>query len=150
MLHLVKLTIGCDSPEDLQHHVTLEHRHGRPFVRTRSMPKRIKEILPPATSKGQGGSLYRVISGLIQCRQPILGFEPYQREDGHTGTHILVSDRVILTQPRPMRAFQGWRYLKEEDAPPDLFSEGHTPSAELKNDILPASLRKRLAELALP
>ena len=42
----------------------------------------------------------------------------------------------------PRRAFQGWRYLKDEDAPPDL--------TKLSGDAdLPAKMRLELAELGL-
>ena len=112
------------------------------YVRTRTMPKRADEIV-----KG-GGSIYRVINGLIMCRQPIIGFDSYTREDGHPGTLILVSDDVIPTQPRPMRPFQGWRYFKPEDAPPDL---DPTAPGAIDDGIsaLPASLRNQLSELGL-
>ena len=49
---------------------------------------------------------------------------------------------LVLVKPVPRRAFQGWRYLKDEDAPPDL--------AKLAGDSdLPAKMRLELAELGL-
>jgi len=32
--------------------------------------------------------------------------------------------KVIAVLPRPMRAFQGWRYFAQSDVPPDLGSMG--------------------------
>ena len=42
-----------------------------------------------------------------------------------------------------MRAFQGWRYLADKDAPPDLSDAG----AGLED--MPESLRRELGELGL-
>lgn len=141
-LHMIKLIVSCTSPEMLRDWVAVERHRGTAYVRTRTMPKRAEEIVQG------GGSIYRVINGLIMCRQPIIGFDSYTRDDGHPGTLILVSDEVIPTQPRPMRPFQGWRYFKPEDAPPDL-GQG---AADLPDDgisSLPASLRNQLSELGL-
>lgn len=138
MIHMIKLAVGCSTVEELQAWV-LQQRYGDyGFVRTRTMPKRVEELLA-------GGSLYRVMDGFILCRQPIRGFEPYTREDGHIGTLILVSDEVIAVQPRPMRPFQGWRYFKPEDAPPDLTMT----DSESGIRLLPPDLKKRLTELGL-
>jgi hypothetical protein len=43
----------------------------------------------------------------------------------------------ILTEAQPRRAFQGWRYLKAEDAPRDII-EGETD--------LPPDMMKALKE----
>lgn len=138
MLHMIKLAVGCSTVEDLQNWVMQQRYKEYGFVRTRTMPKRAEEILA-------GGSLYRVMDGFILCRQPIKGFEPYTREDGHTGTLILVSNEVVPVQPRPMRPFQGWRYFKPEDAPPDLDQAG----SENGINLLPITLKKRLTDLGL-
>lgn len=139
---MIKLIVGCTSPDMLRDWVAVERHEGVAYVRTRTMPKRADEIIQG------GGSIYRVINGLIMCRQPIIGFDSYTREDGHPGTLILVSDDVIPTQPRPMRPFQGWRYFKPEDAPPDLDqSAAGIPDDGISS--LPASLRNQLSELGL-
>ncbi|MCX5616257.1 DUF1489 domain-containing protein [Bombella sp. TMW 2.2559] len=141
-LHMIKLIVGCTSPEMLRDWVAVERHGDVAYVRTRTMPKRADEILEG------GGSIYRVINGLIMCRQPIIGFDSYTREDGHPGTLILVSDDVIPTQPRPMRPFQGWRYFKPEDTPPDL-DQPATGVPDNGISSLPASLRNQLSELGL-
>jgi hypothetical protein len=50
---------------------------------------------------------------------------------------------LVLVEPRPVRPFQGWRYLNPDSAPPDLHEgSGSHPQ-------LPAALRLALAELCL-
>lgn len=133
---MIKLAVGCTTIDALQERMQHPRFRGYGAITTRTMPKRAEEIL-------NGGSLYRVLNGMILCRQPIVGLEPYQRPDGSNGTLILVSEDIIPVQPRAMRPFQGWRYLKPEDAPLDLgsISDGVTD--------LPPHLRKILNELAL-
>ncbi|MFT8980061.1 DUF1489 family protein [Gluconobacter oxydans] len=138
MLNIIKLAVGCPSLEVLRERLNHYRVNGRATVQTRTMPKRAEEVL-------DGGSLYRVMDGMILCRQPIIGLESCQRSDGSTGTLIVVSDDIIPLQPRPMRPFQGWRYLEPKDAPPDL---GNSLTQDGIAD-LPPQLRRELAELAL-
>ena len=48
-------------------------------------------------------------------------------------------DARLRVAPQPRRAFQGWRYLKPEDAPPDL--------TEAESADLPPDLARQLREL---
>ena len=72
-VHLIKLCVGCDSIEDLASWQTERLRARRQagekkprlFHRTFQTPKRAAELI-------DGGSLYWVIKGLIQVRQPLL------------------------------------------------------------------------------
>ena len=119
-LHLLKLCVGCDSVEDLvewQAERTAERRakgeDPRPFHVTRMWPKREAEIVA-------GGSLYWVIKGLALARQRILGLERREGEDGISRCLIRLDPAVVRTLPQPRRAFQGWRYLRPDDAPRDL------------------------------
>ncbi|NIE78733.1 DUF1489 family protein [Asaia sp. As-1742] len=139
MLHMIKLVVGCTTLDELAAWMQRGERvEGYGVIRTRTMPKQADEI------SGQG-SLFRVMGGLVLCRQPIMGFRPFTRPDGQLGTHILVTDEIIPVQPRAMRPFQGWRYLKPEDAPIDL---GSSPAATgIEN--LPPALRRSLSELCL-
>jgi hypothetical protein len=128
-LHIIKLVVGCDSIEDL-----LDWRKAHPSadwrVHTRQTPKRAAEVL-------DGGSIYRVFRGLILCRQEILGIETLG--DGKAARcHIVVSPEIVRVAPTPRRAFQGWRYLRADEAPPDL------DSAEA--GALPSELAARLRE----
>lgn len=124
-LHLIKLAVGVD---DLAHmkKVQAARRKQRgqsprsPYwVYTRNTPRRSEELLA-------GGSLYWVVRGVIRCRQELVGFEEHIAEDdGRKYCRIKVKRTLITTAPRTCKAFQGWRYLEPEQAPPDL-SKGDT------------------------
>jgi hypothetical protein len=101
------------------------------LMTTRYLPKRHAEMI--------GGSLYWIIEHAIVARSPILGFE--QREDRRWT--IRLAPQLIRVQPRAKRAHQGWRYLEEKDAPPDL-AEG-----EIAGDAMPGRLIRKLAALGL-
>lgn len=88
-----------------------------------------------------GGSIYWVIKGMILCRNPIVGLEEVVRRDGIKACSILMEPTLISVVPTPRRAFQGWRYLKPEDAPQDL---ADTMGEE---DELPPKLMRKLVEL---
>ena len=75
-LHLRKLCVGVESVEQLEAwQVRRLKQAGRLRHDTRMMPKRRDEILA-------GGSLYWVIKGLMQVRQPILDITPEVDESG--------------------------------------------------------------------
>ena len=143
-LHLIKLAVGCDSVKDLkdwiaermkaakkkglpQHHVHV----------TRMVPKRGDEIV-------SGGSLYWVIKGEIAAREKIIAIEPFRDKDGIGRCRIVMQPRVIPVSPRPMRPFQGWRYLKEDAVPPDLTKTSASGLA-----AMPEPMRRELRELGL-
>jgi hypothetical protein len=142
-LHLIKLCVGAESLDDLRQWMAariaeakrrgaaLHHAHV-----TRMTPKRASEILA-------GGSLYWVIKGQIAARQRIVGVEPFIDSDGVGRCKLWLDGKVIAVAPRPMRAFQGWRYYEPKDAPPDL-DETQTGVAEM-----PEALRRELAGLGL-
>jgi hypothetical protein len=142
-LHLIKLCVGCDSVKDLEGWIrerlkdrrkrglSREHMH-----RTRMMPKRADELT-------DGGSLYWVIRGEVMCRQRLLDVRPFVDRAGVGRCHLVLEPKVTLVEPRPWRAFQGWRYLEPKDAPRDL--DRAAPGA--KN--MPETLRRELRELGL-
>lgn len=139
---MVKLCVGADSVEDLQtwveQRLEAARREGRPveqFHQTRMLPKRGAEIL-------DGGSLFWVIRGNVQVRQRVLEFRPFTGEDGIARCRIVLEPVFVATHWQPRRAFQGWRYLQPEDAPPDLGQGGELGS-------LPPDLRRELASLGL-
>ncbi len=133
-LHLIKLCVGVDSPDELRswiaHRIaaTGEHRHV-----TRMFPRRADALL-------EGGSLYWVIRGMVLVRQRVTALRPVVRDDGAAACAIVLDPELIATAPQPRRPFQGWRYLEPADAPSDL-SAG---DAEL-----PPELRAELAMLGL-
>jgi hypothetical protein len=143
-LHLVKLCVGCDSIEDLtawqrQRLKDMKKNGGKPrlFHRTFQTPKRTAELMA-------GGSLYWVIKGFIQVRQPITGFDEGTKDDGRPCCLILLSAKLVAVRPAPRRAFQGWRYLDPADAPADLTGRAAARLADLS-----PKMRKELAELGL-
>jgi len=103
---------------------------------TRMTPKRAEELL-------DGGSLYWVIKGQIAARQRLTGLETFVDSAGVRRCALQLADEIILVQPRPFRAFQGWRYLDAADAPPDLVS-GSGDLAEMPEDM-----RRELGDLGL-
>src|ERR1700694_1015572 len=107
-LHLIKLCVGCDSVKDLKdwirERLQEKKRRGQPLERfhtTRMMPKRAAELI-------DGGSLYLVSRGEILCRERILGLRPVVDKDGIGRCRLVLDGKVVLTEPRPFRAFQGW------------------------------------------
>ncbi len=123
-LNLIKLCVGCDSIGELSGWMTdrgkanvsrgLGRRHAHI---TRMMPKRAEELLA-------GGSLYWVIAGQLSARQQLVGIESFVDEEGIGRCKLWMDCKVVKVLPRPFRAFQGWRYLTEEDAPADLAGKG--------------------------
>ena len=119
-LHLIKLCVGADSVADLEEWVEERVRDGAPARQpprsrhiTRMVPTRAAEIV-------DGGSLYWVIKGQIAARQRMLEIEPFVDVDGIGRCRLWLEPEVVKVAPRPMRPFQGWRYLAEKDAPDDL------------------------------
>ena len=90
-----------------------------------------------------GGSLYWVIKGEIAAREKIIAIEPFRDKDGIGRCRIVMQPKVFAVSPRPMRPFQGWRYLDPKDAPRDL--DRAAPGA--KN--MPEPMRRELRELGL-
>ena len=80
-----------------------EHLH-----RTRMVPKRADELL-------DGGSLYWVIRGEVMCRQRLIDIRPFVDKEGVGRCHLVLEPKLTLVEPRPRRAFQGWRYLEAKD-----------------------------------
>ena len=143
-LHLIKLAVGCDSVKELKGWVAermkLAKAKGLPQRHihiTRMTPKRVEDILA-------GGSLYWVIRGEVAAREKIVAIEPFRDKDGIGRCRIVMQPKVIAVSPRPMRPFQGWRYLKEGDAPPDL-----TRTAASGLAAMPEPMRRELRDLGL-
>ena len=99
------------------------------------MPRRREALL-------DGGSIYWVIGGQVRLRQRILDIERHHDEEGRGFARLILDPVLVATRPRPQRAFQGWRYLAAETAPPDAV----TGAVE---DGLPPALEAELAALGL-
>lgn len=139
-LHLIKLCVGVDSIDDLRawqkDHLAAQKKRGKtPELKhtTRMVPKRRADIL-------DGGSLYWVIKGSVAVRQRLLDIRPFVDKDGIGRCHLVYDKDLVMVAPRPRRPFQGWRYLPDNEAPPDIGKAARD---------LPDKLRRELSELGL-
>jgi hypothetical protein len=140
-LHLIKLCVGVDSVQELEEWIVEKRKKTKGNARehihtTRMVPKRSADLL-------DGGSLFWVIRGELICRQALLDVRPFVDREGVGRCRLVLEPRVVLVQPRPYRAFQGWRYLEAKEAPHDL---GRAAPGVAK---LPEGLRRELRELGL-
>ncbi len=136
MLHLMKLAVGVRDPAHLRALQADRLAHDPPVRhQTRQMPRRADEIT-------DGGSLYWVIAGSMLVRQRVLEIVAARREDGSACARLILDLTLVPVASRPVRAFQGWRYLPADAAPPDL-AEGSDEAA------LPHALAQKLRELCL-
>jgi len=140
-LHLIKLCVGVGTLPELAAWQARRLQDARRvqekpelFHVTRNTPRRGAEII-------QGGSLYWVIKGLIVARQRLLEFRRVDK-DGVPHCALVLDAELVAVEPRVRRPFQGWRYLPDQDAPPDM-SRG-TDDADL-----PSALRRELISLGL-
>ena len=143
MLNIIKLAVGI---EDVDHLSAIQQgrlayekarrgKDARLFHRTRNAPRQSEELL-------KGGSMYWVIKGRVSARQRIIGFETKTDEEGRKFCFIQLDPELVPTAPRRHRAFQGWRYLKGNDAPPDQ------PKRSGEEDF-PQEMAAELKELGL-
>jgi len=140
VLHLIKLAVGPKDIEAMQRGQASRAKEpeGLRHV-TRMTPKRAPEIL-------QGGSIYWVVAGVLRVRQRILAIEPVRRADGTAATALVLQPGLVEVHPRPMKPFQGWRYLEATAAPPDL-AAGEVAAQGIEE--LPPKLRRALLDLGL-
>ena len=131
-LHLTKVAFGATSLDHLAERLRQRGEEGPVFLTTRYRPKRHEEIIG-------GGSLYWIIKHTLVARSPILHFG--EAEGGRVAIHI--DPALVLTEGRPKRAHQGWRYLEAGDAPVDL------GAGVLAGDAMPAGLIGKLSALGL-
>ena len=138
-LHLQKLSVGTEGVADLAAwHATKRAQtpDGLPRHVTRMWPKRESELL-------QGGSIFWVIKGSLMCRQQIERLDEVIGSDGIRRCAIVLNPEIIRVAPTLKRPFQGWRYLKPEDAPMDL------PKGREAEEALPSELTAALAEIGV-
>ncbi len=140
MIHLQKLSVGSESIDTLaawQKHVVerrLKKGESSHHVHvTRMFPKQKDALL-------DGGSIYWVIKGLIQCRNRIVALEEVRRKDGTKACAIIMDPALVAVVPTSKRPFQGWRYLQADAAPADL--------TEVSGGAdLPPELRSKLVDI---
>jgi len=129
-LHMTKIAFESESADDLRAWLEGHADAGEARLTTRYLPKRHEEMV--------GGSLYWIHAHRLVGRSPLLGFA--DRPDGRHW--IRLAPTLIAVIPYPKRAHQGWRYLKEQDAPPDLGDDG-------EGDALPGAMAAELGKLGL-
>ncbi|MCP1469561.1 hypothetical protein J3E64_001236 [Sphingobium sp. OAS761] len=129
-LHITKIAFGSESPAALR--AWLESQGPEARITTRYLPKRIAQM--------DGGSLYWIHQHRIVGRSPILGFE----ETGQGRYWVRLAPRLIPVRSMPKRAHQGWRYLEQANAPPDL-ADGDDDAA----DVMPPRMLGDLTRLGL-
>ena len=136
MLHLTKLAVGV---RDIAHLAQLQARRLEqdPPLRhqTRNFPRRAEEILA-------GGSIYWVITGATLVRQRIVDIRPDAWDDGTSCAGLILDPLLVPVAARPTKPFQGWRYLEDADAPPDIATSKGAKG-------LPEALQRELAALGL-
>ena len=138
-VHVLKLSVGTEDMTGLAAWQALKQVQtpdGYPQHVTRMWPKREAEIL-------NGGSIFWVIKGVIQCRQRIVRLDERIGADGIRRCAIVSDPQLIRVAATPKRAFQGWRYLAVDDAPQDL-----SDSAQAE-DSLPPELSKALSAIGV-
>lgn len=141
MLHLIKLSVGSVSFASLdqwQEKASFNHISGVKVFNhgTTMKPKRIDELL-------DGGSIYWVVKGFIIGRNPLVDIEFDEKATSRQKVSILCGLPMIPVLPRRFRAFQGWRYFKPQDAPPDM-----TRTQMKKGDLSPEMMAE-LSDLGL-
>jgi hypothetical protein len=150
-VNLIKLCVGVsDVTQLIQEHErlvkqALKRKTKKPVEDhhwTRMRPKRDEEVL-------DGGSLYWVIRGTIRVRHRILRLDDVTDADGQDYCAIIYDPKVILVEPRPRRAFQGWRYLEADDSPPDLPNQRQALVNAAAEVDMPADMLAELRTLGL-
>ncbi len=134
-LHIVKVAAGISSLKQLEQVVTSYSYDDPEFGRVMPMSSRNR---PQRTEVLNGGSVYWIIKGKIVARAAIVTIRDEERLDGRKSCQICVEAEVVPTVPFLKRGFQGWRYLKPEDAPADLITgdgEAGKGSAELAAEL---------------
>lgn len=135
MIHMVKLCVGVFSIDELEsyrderaHWWGADYGEDVHVHRTRMMPRRAAEM------EGQS-SIYWVIAGTIGCRQRIVRLATHVDDEGKTYCDIVMDPVLVRTVPYPKRPFQGWRYLRPEDAPPDLGANDDADAGIIAADL---------------
>ncbi|KCZ48992.1 MULTISPECIES: DUF1489 family protein [unclassified Hyphomonas] len=115
-IHMVKLSVGSEDVDDIARwQARYLKTSPNPAHYTRMFPKRAEEIL-------RGGSIYWVVKGAIRVRQRIVDIRQEKDSEGRDMCALIFDPELVRTYAQAKRPFQGWRYLKAEDAPRDLKS----------------------------
>ncbi len=139
MLHMLKLSVGVKEVAQLRAIHTLRAAADPPLRhQTRMMPKRRDEIL-------DGGSIFWVIGGFVQVRQRLLDIIEDRWDDGTPCAGLVLDPVLVPVEARPVKAFQGWRYLDAASAPPDVAAMRQAAGAQ----AMPEAMLRELRALCL-
>lgn len=129
-LNLSRIAFGANDVDVLRERQRARATGGESWIDTRYRPTRHEELV--------GGSLFWIIKHQLVARQEIFGFEEVEGR-----CRIRLSAGLVLTRVQPKRAHQGWRYLKDTDAPGDLLD------AESSMGEMPLVMVSELSALGL-
>jgi len=136
-LHMIKLSVGSESiVTQAEWQAARLAETGSLRHITRMWPRREAELL-------DGGSIFWVVKGVVQSCQRIIRLEEVIGADGIRRCGIVLDPALHHTAPQTKRPFQGWRYLKPEDAPEigALYKAGE--------EVLPIALQSELSALGV-
>ncbi|MCK0127926.1 DUF1489 domain-containing protein [Erythrobacter sp. F6033] len=128
-LHMTKIAFGAKSWADLAG--WYENSPNPKRLTTKYRPTRHEEMI--------GGSLYWILNHSLVARSEILSFT--ETDEGRW--NINLKPELVRVHQKRKRAHQGWRYLKDEDAPRDL------ADGEEVGDVLPGKMAAKLERLGL-
>jgi hypothetical protein len=131
-LNMTRIAFGAENPAHLRQRLESYAGDGEVRLTTRYLPKRHEEMA--------GGSLFWIIKHTLIGRSPLIGF----MDNGEGRTWIRIRPQLIAIRSIPKRAHQGWRYLNEKDAPPDL-GAGETNAT----DYMPPKMLGELMKMGL-
>jgi hypothetical protein len=139
MLHITKLAVGVRDIDHLRE-LQAERAQRNPPLRhrTRNFPRRRDEVL-------DGGSMYWVIAGATLVRQRLVDIIEDEWDDKSACAGLILDPKLVPVSGRPTKPFQGWRYLRADDAPPDL----RVARPARGESALPPALKRELRALCL-
>jgi len=84
-----------------------------------------------------------VFKGVMLARQRLLRLDERLGQDGIRRCALVLDRDLVRVAAVPRRPFQGWRYLKGDEAPADL------PADRASEDPLPPDIAAALAAVGL-
>ena len=121
---MTRVAVGCADYPALEARIANYAQGSEVRFTTRFKPKRADELI--------GGKLHFIVKHTLVARVEILRFD--DRSDGRVD--IVCVAELERIHPQPKRAHQGWRYLEDKDAPPDLDSVDSDGRDEMPSKLL--------------
>ena len=140
VVHIVKLAVGIEDIANLAQKQSARMKRDNALIHTtRNTPARSNEIL-------DGGSIFWVIKKFVRVRQRIINIETGVDSEGRRSCFFVLDTKLIKTELREFRAFQGWRYFSDEKIPLDLKKIEKSGKV---NEELPLDMQVELKTLGL-